>query len=505
MPWRGGGGVRQLLRAGTDGALDMLYPLLVLARGAARLASLARERWSRMPGEKRGPALFLAAACGLVLWLMPYGPALAAVSLVTAAAWYGRDRTGPAVHEVPGPAEDEDERLQAVYEALVPCFAMADDPHPEPMYAHDGGWERAFEDYEFCAEGRLCALLLRYPAHFRDGEPEERLRVERLLAAKSGRAREYRFAWDEEHNRLGMRALEPLPTGIGAQPFVTAPGETVLGFTDGDAVRRTVPVEVAELGAADMPPVVWRTGARSTEPHLLAMGTPGSGTSTLLRSVALQALRRGEVLVVDGDGGGEFACLAGRHGVLAVESSLPGAMASFEWVVRETERRLTAACRARQAGEQPPEEARRPLWLLVDRPAVLSHLARSEGRRDPQELLQVPLRHGRAAGVSVVIAEQFEGAEDLGQAVRAYTRARVVLGAVSREQARAVLGEVPQTGPVPQAPPGRGLARLGDGPVLRLQVPATPDPFDEGAGEAERRAVLALLPERVGVSGPVPG
>jgi hypothetical protein len=30
--------------------------------------------------------------------------------------------------------------------------------------------------------------------------------------------------------------------------------------------------------------------------------------------------------------------------------------------------------------------------------------------------------------------------------------------------------------------------------VLRLQVPATPDPYDEETGEAERQAVLALLP-----------
>ncbi|GAA2098202.1 membrane protein [Streptomyces albiaxialis] len=503
LPWRGGG--RQFVRTGADGMLDVLYPVLVLVRGAGRLATLAKTRWKRTPKERRGPALFLVVACGLVLWLMPYGPLIAVASFVAAAAWYGRERAGEIVEEDEGPGEDELARLQALYEALVPYFAMPDDPHAEPMYAHDGEWGRAFEEFEFSPEGRLSALRLRYPAHFRDGEPEERLRVEQLLAAKSGRGREYRFAWDEERNRLEMTVLAPLLTGIHAQRFVTAPGETVLGFTDGGAVRRTVPVAVAGMdGAVDVPPVVWRTGARSTEPHLLAMGVPGSGTSTLLRSVALQALRRGEVLVVDGDGGGEFACLAARRGVLGVESSLAGALASFEWVVRETERRLLAASRARQVGEQVPEDARSPLWVLVDRPAVLTHLARAEGQRDPQELLQVPLRHGRAAGVSVVVAEQFEGAEDLGQAVRAYTRARVVLGPVTRDQARAVLGEAPQSGPAADTPPGRGFARLGTGPVLRLQVPATPDPYDEAAGEAEREAVRALLPDRPGLDDPDP-
>lgn len=103
-----------------------------------------------------------------------------------------------------------------------------------------------------------------------------------------------------------------------------------------------------------MPPVVWRTGIRSTEPHLLALGHPGSGASTLLRSIALQVLRFGDVLIVDGGGTGEYACLTGRDGVLAVECSLPGALASLEWAAQETERRLIAINLARQAGDPPP-------------------------------------------------------------------------------------------------------------------------------------------------------
>jgi hypothetical protein len=45
-------------------------------------------------------------------------------------------------------------------------------------------------------------------------------------------------------------------------------------------------------------------------------------------------------------------------------------------------------------------------------------------------------------------------------------------------------------------PPGRGYARLGSGPVHRLQVPATPDPYDDATSDADRQAVLALLPPR---------
>lgn len=500
---RGGGGTQalrqggRLVRTGAVGARDVLRPLVTIGRGLARLAAAARAWWSRTPKERRGPALCLVAVGLIAVALMPYGPPLAAVTLAVAAGWRGRD---PAPAD-PGPGGWEADRLQAVYEALVPYLSLPEDPNPRPLYAHDGEWARAFEEFAFAESGRLVRLKLRYPPYFRDGEPGERMRVEQLLCAKAGRGREYRFRWDEESNRLELTVPPPLPTDICAQPFVTAPGETVLGFTDAAEVRRTLPVADGD-GSRDVPPVVWRTGPRSTEPHLLALGNPGSGVSTLLRSVLVQALRHGDVLVVDGGGSGDYACLTGRRGVLAVESSLVGALASLEWAVHETERRLLAASAARQAGRPVPEDARRPLWLVVDRPAVLSQLARTDGRRDPQELLEVPLRHGRAAQVTVAVAEQFEGADGLAEAVRAYTRARVVLGAVSSEQVRAVLGESPQTTPAPNPPPGRGFARLGGGPVLRLQVPATPDPQDEATSEGQRQAVLALLPEHSGAAAP---
>ncbi|QPP05057.1 hypothetical protein G4Z16_00130 [Streptomyces bathyalis] len=481
----------RVLRAGAAGALDVLHPLIVVVRGLARLTMLVLRWWARAPKDRRGPVFFLAAVAVMVVALMPWGPAFAVAVVVGAAAWQGRD----GARTVAGAAREDAEntRLQAVYDALVPFFALQNDPDPDPLYAHDGAWERAFEEAEFTDEGRIERLLVRYPAHFPDGDPAHRLAVEQRLGAKSGRDREYRFVWDEERNELEMTVPGPLPQGIRAQRFVTGPGEIVLGFTDADAVHRRIPVNDGER-ALDVPPVLWRTGARSAESHLLVVGAPGAGSSTLLRSVVLQALQHGDVLVVDGSGSGEFACLAGRDGVLAVETSATGAVASLEWVVHETERRLTAASRARQAGHPVPEDARRPLWVVVDRPAAVSHLARTEGRRDPRELLQVPLRHGRAAQVTVAVAEHFECADELGRAVRSQTRARVLLGDASPEEMWAVLGEATVPPPGTHAAPGRGFARLGAGPVLRLQVPAAPDPLDDAAGEAERQAVLGLLP-----------
>lgn len=480
---------RELARTAADSATDVLHPLITISRGLRRLAAAGRRKWADTPKDRRGPLLFLTASVVLVVALVPYGPLLAVTSLMAAAAWTGRDRTPVRT----GPDDSHVQRLQALYEALVPYFTVPDDP--SPLYAHGGAWEKAFPSHTFDDSGRLTRLVVHYPGYFTDGEAASRARIEQLLHAKSGRGREYHFDWDEEGNELTVTVLAPLATDISAQPFVTAPGESVLGFTDPTGVQRTLPVTDGEE-QRDVPPVVWRTGARSTEPHLLVVGQPGSGTTTLLRSLALQALQHGDVLIVEGGGTGDYACLTGRDGVLAVECGLSGSLASLEWAAHETERRLIAANRARQAGQPPPEDTRRPLWILLDRPGVLGHLAAADGRSDPQSLLQVPLRHGRAAQVTVVVAEQFDSVDALSDPVKQHTRARVVLGPATPEQVRDVLGAPPHTTPTSDVPPGRGYARLGTGQVHRLQVPATPDPYDDATSEAHRQAVLELLPPR---------
>ncbi|MFF0114246.1 P-loop NTPase family protein [Streptomyces prasinus] len=481
---------RELARTAADSATDILHPLITIARGLRRLASAGRRRVADTPKDRRGALLFLVASVLMVVLLLPYGPLLATVSLMAAAAWQGRDRA-PAAPE--GPDESQTRRLKSLYDALVPYFSSAG--APDPLYAHGGSWEKAFPAYEFDGTGRITHLVIAYPAYYTDGEAESRARIEHLLAAKSGRGREYRFAWDEEGNQLTVRVLAPLPADIAAQRFVTSPGETVLGFTDPAQVRRTLPL-VHGGERRDVPPVVWRTGLRSTEPHLLAVGQPGSGTSTLLRSVALQALRHGDVVIVDGGGTGEYACLTGRDGVLAVECDLAGVMENLRWAAHETERRLIAANRAHRAGDPPPEDTKRPLWILLDRPSAFTHLAAADGREDPQSLLQVPLRHGRPANVTVVVADQLDSLETLSDAVRQHTRARVVLGPATPEQVTAVLGAPPHTTPLDDVPAGRGYARLGTGPVHRLQVPATPNPYDDTADAGHRQAVLDLLPAR---------
>ncbi|WP_158621481.1 hypothetical protein [Streptomyces triticirhizae] len=284
--------------------------------------------------------------------------------------------------------------------------------------------------------------------------------------------------------------MEPWPVGVVAQRFVVGPGEVVLGCTDASTADRSVPA-VGVSGAVEVAPLVWRTGARSCEPHLLAVGSPGAGGTGLLRSVALQALGWADVVLVDGGGSGGFGCFAGRVGVWGVESTPEGAVAGLAWVARETERRLLLDGEGRRA--------ERPLWVVVDRPVVLAHRAWAAGAGDPLGWLDVPLRYGREAGVTVALAEQVGVWASLGGGVLGCVGARVALGALTVEQVSGVLGWAPPLGAVPGA--GAGFARLGAGPVCRLRVPVTPDPWDEAAEMAHRRAVWELLPAPVGTGG----
>lgn len=141
---------RELARTAADSATDVLQPLITIARGLRRLAAAGRRRWTETPRDRRGALLFLVASVVLVVALVPYGPLLAVIVLMAAAAWQGRERT-PAAPE--GTDDTRTRRLQSLYEALVPYFSIAEDP--DPLYAHGGGWEKAFPAHEFDEDGRV--------------------------------------------------------------------------------------------------------------------------------------------------------------------------------------------------------------------------------------------------------------------------------------------------------------------------------------------------------------
>ncbi|MER8187701.1 FtsK/SpoIIIE domain-containing protein [Kitasatospora sp. NPDC094015] len=481
---------RDLARTAGDHAADMFAPLALIGRGLRRHADWAKARWAATPKDRRGPTLFLTAAALLGIALLPHGVLLAVAALMASAAWVGRQPKAAGAAPAPDVAEL---KLAALYAALTPYLAGPEELGS--LYRPEGEPKDAFHAWEFDTEGRLTSLELSYPVYFTDTEPAARARIEQVLQGKAGRAREYRFDWDEESNRLKVTALAPLATDIAAQRFVTSPGEIVLGFTDSDSSHLAIPV-VQGGAAAQQPPVVWRTGPRSAEPHLLVLGAAGTGTSSLLRSIALQALPHGDLVVIDGAGTGEHACLVNRPGVHTVETSLHGAQAALEWVAKETERRLTVLNASRHHGIAAPEDVTRPLWLMLDHPTELSELAQAEGRTDPQDLLEIPLRHGRAARITVVFADDVEARDRVSTTVRSTCRARVVLGPTTPDAAAAALGGPLDIAPAAQTPPGRGYARIGAGAPVRLQVPTTVDPLDEEAAPQLRDAVIALLPHR---------
>ncbi|MFI1580241.1 ATP-binding protein [Embleya sp. NPDC020630] len=466
---------------------DTFSPVLTLGRGLNRQLAWARTWWKNASADKRKAGAAVVAGAVLALYFLPYAPLIALLLILAAAAWLGHADKPPAPEPGPDPTEL---RLQAVYNGLVPH--LADDHDPARLFHPGGAYRDAFRDWELDGD-RITRLELTYSPYFTDDDPGARARIERVLQAKLGRGREYFHDWDTENNRLTVAALPPLPPAVPAQQFVTAPCEILLGITDADSTNRRTPIRV-DGATHQLPPVIWRTGNRSTDPHLLAVAAPGAGKSNLLRTIALQAARDGDIVVIDGSGSGDYACLAGRRNILRIETGYHGALETLTWLRHETERRIAAVTHAKQHGTPVPDNARRPLWVILDEITELSDLAAGQGTTDPQELLDLPLRLGRATHIGVITSTRPTHLDRLRPALIADTHARVVLGPLDPETIRTVLGTGPGVFGGEDMPPGRGYVRIGNGPVVRIQVPHTPDPLEEDTPEAERRRLLALLP-----------
>ena len=428
-----------------------------------RSAPPGRGRAAQVGGDPqgpRGPLLFLVASTVLVVALMPVRPAARRRSRVmAAAAWQGRDR---APRSRKAPTRPRPHRLQSLYEALVPYFSIAR-ATPAPLYAHGGDWEQTFPAYAFDDDRPRPAPEVRYPAYFTDGEPDSRAR-DRAAAAR----------------QVGPRPRIPLRLGRGGEPphghRPAAPAHrhrrpALRHRPWRDRARlhrpRRGPAHASRSptarSARDAPPVVWRTGPRSTEPHLLALGQPGTGTTTLLRSIALQALPHGDVVIVDGSGTGEYA--------------LPRRPR------RRTGRRVRARRRARHPGmggardraaadrcqPRPPGRASARPTTPAARcgssstgPTALAQLAAAEGR--PIRRSCSTYRCGTAArrtsrSPSPTSSTPGRPARDR----TAHTRARVVLGPAHHRACDGGPRRPPHTTPAPLCP--RAAATPGWAPA----------------------------------------
>ena len=98
------------------------------------------------------------------------------------------------------------------------------------------------------------------------------------------------------------------------------------------------------------------------------------------------------------------------------------------------------------------------------------------------------------AGRVIVVGSDCPGLTTarIGEAWGALEEVPVVLGPATPGQIEEVLGARPHTTPTADMPPGRGYARLGTGPVLRLQVPATPDPYDDATSDVSGTSTVVF-------------
>jgi FtsK/SpoIIIE family len=456
-------------------ALDIGHPVVVLTRGTKAMGRDAKTWWAEAGAAKkdvRDVVAVLFVLCAVAAGFQPYGLLLLIVVWACAATWLGRDRPDPSAD----PETDAHiSRLQSAYNGLVPY--LMDGHDPDERFKPGGGYRSGFTAWEFDEADRLVGLNIQYSPFFKDGEADSRSKVERAIEGKIGQANEYLYDWDEEGNKLDVRILPPLPTGIPAQAWKVAEIEYVLGFTDPTSTARLIPVQLTDGDdpvMVELAPVVWRHGRFAAEPHLLVSGVLGSGKSNLLRSLASQALgHRQLVTAIDAEHTGHFDELTGREGVLLVESHAAAAMDLLDWVAAESSRRAERLREAGSTDDTLATEVAQPLWVFVDELPALAEAAGRAGLADPQDLLADLMRQGRTTGITVVISCRAERISEMRATVRNQAHARVGLGQLPPGASTVLFGGTLEIGGPSVLPAGRGFARVGGGPVVRLQVPAT--------------------------------
>ena len=488
--------------------LDICYPLIVLARGSRRGVALLREWWSGSSKEKRRLQVVVVVACLIGVAVLKYGPVLLVLAYVAAAGWLGRDTTRKGADPE---SKGHITRLQAIYNGLVPY--LQDDDDPDKHFKPGGKYRDAFTAWEFDDQDRLVRLGFDYSEYFKDGEADSRAKVERALEGKIGHANEYLYAWNEEANRLDVRILPPLASGVGVQPWPVAEIEFVLGFTDPGSACRTIPVLVPDPDAAEdtltpeataardgvppgfvreeLAPVIWRIGASGRTRHLLLAGAPSTGKSTAVRALLGQALDRGHrVAIADAGHTSDYGALAGRRGVVHAAEDPAEALDLIDLMGLEIEQSAAsgplappgpaAAPGGPGGGPQDVTGAAEgfgepPLWFFVDDLPELCEAAQSLGRPDPQDVLAAFARRARFTRTTVVVTARSERLGMLRQPLLGQFAARVVLGRVDPATSSLLFGGTLELGGAGVMPAGRGYARLDPtGPVIRLQTPYAP-------------------------------
>lgn len=526
---------RGMAQDGWSRVLDICYPLIVLLRGTRRGAAQLGAWWKEAPKDKRRLQTVIVLVCLIGVGLLKFGPLLLILAFLGTAAWLGRDTSRKGADpESPGHVG----RLQAIYNGLVPYLQNGDDPdqHFKPGGGYRDAftaWEfdeqdrlirlrmdysEYFRDGEADSRAKVERALEGKIGHANEylyawDEEGNHLDVRILPPLPDGIGAQ---PWPVADIEFVLGVTDPGSAGRLIPMLVADPeaGEDTL--TPQAAAREEVP---PGFRVAQLAPVIWRLTTPSANPHLLLTGGPGTGKSTAVRSLLGQALARGHrIAVIDTDQTAEYGALAGRPNVLRITEEPADSLDLLDWFGLEIERRAeqaraataapdagsdvapepesrpadTARAQAAEAvGEAAPEghaqpeleairgaehgqAAEPPLWLFVDDLPELCAAAARLGRPDPQDTLAVLARKARFARTTLVVTARVDQIAALRPALRNQLTSRIALGKVDAVTSTLLFGGTLELGGAQVMPQGRGYARIGTGPVIRLQTPYAP-------------------------------
>lgn len=316
------------------------------------------------------------------------------------------------------------------------------------------------------------SVSISYTAGFRDYEPAERGKVERIIDARlDGR---WRFTWNTTANRLDAKQRPPMPDRVERK------------HVPGESDRFALGVD--EDGKARM----WSTV--SDCPHLLVAGATGSGKTVLISGLIMEAAARPdwEVWIVDGKG----TTLAGFRRWPGVVRTGYGTADSMAPVLQAAE----AEVHRRNADETANPEDWPKILLVIDEAAQMtSTLGQAWRQEKPRgggpahpaiDAWRSVARLGRENRVHLVMGIQQAAASFFqGTEARDQFGGRLVLGPTTEESAGMMFGRTWVGRDVPAKAKGRATyIVMGDEHPVEIQTYYSPELRKDGTPRDEAQA-----------------